>query len=53
LLGRQRLGGSRFESSWDKKLARPISTNKLGMLVGTFDPSYKGGIERRTEVSAP
>jgi hypothetical protein len=42
------LGGGDWEnhssrSTLGKKLLRPISINKLSMLLNTYNPSYNGG----------
>jgi predicted Rossmann-fold nucleotide-binding protein len=42
------LGGLRFKVSPGKKLARPISTNELGVVVHGCNPCYMGGICRGT-----
>jgi hypothetical protein len=41
--GGRDLGGSWFEASPGKKLSRPISINKLGMVMYTPHPSYLAG----------
>jgi hypothetical protein len=48
----RRITGSR--PAWTKKLARPppISTNKLGIVVHSYRPSYTGGIGRRISIQA-
>jgi hypothetical protein len=47
---RQRLGGLQFKTCHGKKLVRPISMNKLSMVVHSCDPSYSGGMDRRIAV---
>jgi hypothetical protein len=44
LLERQRSGGFWFKSRLGKKLARPHSTNMLGVVVHICNVSYIGGI---------
>jgi hypothetical protein len=41
-----------IKASPSKKLARPISTNKLGMVMNICNPSYAGGIGRRLQAKA-
>jgi hypothetical protein len=41
------IGGSSFKASPGKKLARPISENKL---IYACNPSHEGGIRRRITV---
>jgi hypothetical protein len=47
---RQRSRRSWFKASLGKKLVRPISINKPGMMVHICNPSYMGGIHRRIVV---
>jgi hypothetical protein len=51
LFGTWRLGRSRFKASPGKTVSKTsTSTNKLGMVVHTYNPSYIGGIDRRITV---
>jgi hypothetical protein len=47
---RQRWRGLQFEYHVAVWVEIPISTNKLGVMVYTCDPSCAGGMGRRTEV---
>jgi hypothetical protein len=42
LLRKWRSGGQQFKANPGKKLARPVSTNKVGVVAGTCGPSYRG-----------
>jgi hypothetical protein len=44
--------GSRLAQVKKKKIARTISTNKLGMMVHAYKPSYMGDTGRRIVVQA-
>jgi hypothetical protein len=39
-----------FEASRSKKLVRPISTNKLGVVVNAYNSNYMRSIGRRIRV---